>query len=314
MKLIIQIPCLNEAETLPLTWPRLPGSLPGIDEIETLVVDDGSTDDTEEVARKLGATHVVRLTTRKGLASAFREGLAKALELGADLIVNTDADNQYFGEDIERLVAPILRGQADIVIGDRQVAQQAEFTILKRLLQRLGSWVVRSLSGLDVPDAASGFRAYSREAALRTNVVSSFTYTHETILQAASKNLKVISVPVRTNPSTRRSRLTKSTPRYVLRSALTILHAYVIYAPLRVFTVAGLTLFLPGAILTGRFFYYYVITDGQTGYVQSLIIGIGLVTSSAFVFLCGLVADLVRINRMLVEDVQYTVRSRLRKS
>lgn len=313
MKLMIQIPCLNEEQTLPLTWAHLPAKLPGIDVIETLIVDDGSTDRTPEVARGLGATHVVRLTGRRGLANAFKEGLTTCLQLGADIIVNTDADNQYYGEDIEGLIRPILSGEADIVIGDRQVASLREFSRTKRLLQRLGSWVIRSLSGLDVPDATSGFRAYSREAALRTNVLSAYTYTHETILQASSKNLKVVSVPVRINPPTRTSRLIDTTLKYVLRSATTILRTYLVYAPLRVFTLAGLLLFAPGGFLVGRFLYYYFATEGPTGYIQSLIIGIGLVIISAFVLLFGIVADLVRINRMLLEDLLYAVRSQIGK-
>ena len=309
MKVMIQIPCLNEEHTLPVLWPHLPTRLPGVDVIETVVVDDGSRDATAEVARRLGATHIVRLTSRKGLARAFKEGLDTCLQYGADVIVNTDADNQYWGEDIAALVKPILSGSADIVIGDRQVSMHCQFSLTKRLLQRFGSWVVRSLSGIDVPDAASGFRAYSREAALRTHVFSSYTYTHETLIEAGRKNLKVVSVPIRTNPPIRTSRLFNNTFIYVLRSAKTILKTYIVYAPLRVLALCSLVAFVPGGYLVGRFLYYYVSSDGPTGYIQSLVIGCGLVGIAAFVFLFGIIADLVRVNRTLMEDMLYVMRS-----
>jgi glycosyltransferase involved in cell wall biosynthesis len=310
MKLMIQIPCLNEEQTLPVLWPHLPTVLPGVDIIETVVVDDGSRDGTSDVARRLGATHVVRLTSRKGLALAFKEGIETCLQHGADVIVNTDADNQYWGEDIAALVMPILSGSADIVIGNRQIGTHREFSCAKRLLQRFGSWVVRSLSGIDVPDAASGFRAYSREAALRTHVFSSYTYTHETLIEAGRKNLKVVSIPIRTNPPIRTSRLFNNTLIYVLRSAKTILQTYIVYAPLRVLALCSLLAFLPGGFLVGRFLCYYATSEGPTGYIQSLVVGSGLVVISVFVLLFGIIADLVRVNRTLMEDMLYIMRSR----
>lgn len=308
MRLFIQIPCFNEAATLAETWRHLPKDLPGVDEIHTLVIDDGSTDGTSDVAQKLGASHVVRLTTHKGLAEAFREGIDHCLRHGADVVVNTDADNQYWGEDIAALVRPILDGSADVVIGDRQIDRQAHFGPVKRRLQKAGSFMVRNLSGTDVPDAVSGFRAYSRAAALRTNVFSSYTYTQETVIQAGRRNLKVVSVPVRTNPPARTSRLVTSLPNYVTRSAATMLRTYVVYAPLRVFSLIAALCFVPGGLLVARFLYHYFTTPGQTGYVQSLIIGVGLVIIAAFVLLFGVLADLVRVNRVLLEDVLYTLR------
>ncbi|WP_202967332.1 glycosyltransferase family 2 protein [Nitrospira moscoviensis] len=309
MKVMIQIPCLNEAATLPILWPHLPAVLPGVDIIETVVVDDGSRDGTADVARRLGATHIVRMTSRRGLAHAFKAGMETCLRHGADIIVNIDADNQYRGEDIAALIQPIVTGSADIVIGDRQVGSQRGFSRGKRLLQRFGSWVVRSLSGIDVPDAASGFRAYCRDAALKTHVFSSYTYTHETLIEAGRKNLTVASVPIRTNPPLRTSRLFKSTLVYVLRSAKTILQTYIVYTPLRVLALCSALAFLPGAALTGRFLYYYATSEGQTGYIQSLVVGIGLVMISVFVLLFGIIADLARVNRTLMEDMLYILRS-----
>ena len=308
MKLLIQIPCLNEEGTLPLTWEHLPRRLPGVDVIETLVIDDGSNDRTAEVARRLGATHVLRLVGRRGLASAFKEGLSASLRLGADVVVNTDADNQYRGEDIAALIEPILRGEADIVIGDRRPGTQRNYSFMKRRLQRLGSWVVRRLTGADVRDAASGFRAYSRDAALRTNVLSSYTYTHDTLLQAGSKNLKILSVPIQVNPPVRASRLIGSTIGYVARSAATILRAYVAYAPMRALALTSALILAPGVFLVGRFFYHYVASTGQSGYTQSLVIGVGLAVIAAIVLLFGVLADLTRVNRMLLEDVLYELR------
>ena len=309
MKVMIQIPCLDEAETLPILWPHLPTALPGVAVIETVVVDDGSRDGTAAVARRLGATHVVRMTSKKGLALAFKAGMETCLRHGADIIVNIDADNQYWGEDIAALIEPILSGSADIVIGDRQIGTHRGLSRGKRLLQRFGSWVVRSLSGVDVPDAASGFRAYCRDAALKTHVFSSYTYTHETLIEAGRKNLTVVSIPIRTNPPLRTSRLFKSTVVYVLRSAKTILQTYIVYAPLRVLTLCSLLAFVPGAVLVGRFLYYYATSEGQTGYIQSLVVGSGLVVIAVFVLLFGIIADLARVNRTLMEDMLYVLRS-----
>ena len=242
MKLIIQIPCYNEAETLPLTLAELPRSLPGVDEIEYLVIDDGSTDRTAEVARQLGVQHIVRQKRNRGLAAAFQAGLEAALAAGADLIVNTDADNQYFGPDIAVLVQPILDGRADIVVGDRGVADSEHFSALKRVLQRFGSWVVERAAGIPIPDATSGFRAFTREAALRLTVLSEYTYTLETLIQAGVRGMNVVFVPVRTNPKTRQSRLMRSLPSFLALQAVTILRFYTMYRPLRVFMTAGAAL------------------------------------------------------------------------
>src|ERR1700754_4444362 len=235
MKLIIQIPCLNEEETLPVTLADLPRELDGFDAVEWLIIDDGSTDRTVEVARRSGVDHIVRLTNNKGLASGFQAGLDAALKLGADVIVNTDADNQYFGGDVAKLVAPILAGNADMVVGDRQVSTIEHFSPLKKSLQRLGSWVVRQASSTDVPDTTSGFRAYNREAALQMQVVSRFTYTLETIIQAGKLLVAVDHVAIRTNPQTRESRLFPSMGAYIRRNALSIFRIYSQYEPLKVF-------------------------------------------------------------------------------
>ena len=271
MKLIIQIPCLNEEHTLPKTLEDLPKQIEGIDSIETLIIDDGSTDKTVEVAKNQGVHHVLQFTNNKGLAKAFIAGINQSLKLGADIIVNTDADNQYFGGDIVKLIQPILKKDADIVVGDRQVETIRHFSPIKIFLQKFGSWVVRQLSGTEVPDATSGFRAYSRDAALQLNVVSDFTYTIETIISAGKKNLAIAHVPVKTNTKLRESRLFPSIRVYLQRSLVTMLKVYSMYRPLRLFTLAGGTTFLLGFAIGCRYLFFFFM--GQTeGHIQSLIL------------------------------------------
>ena len=308
-KLIIQIPCLNEAATLPATLADLPKSVPGIDVIETLVIDDGSRDGTSDVARRCGVDHVVRMTRNKGLAAAFAAGIDASLKRGADFIVNTDADNQYGGHEIAKLLAPLLRGEADIVIGDRNIAELQHMSWRKRQLQRLGSWVVRQVSNTTVPDTTSGFRAYTREAALRMTIVSEFSYTLETIIQAGKKRMAIAHVPIETNPRTRESRLFDSIFSYIKRSSATIVRIYAMYEPLKVFTYLGIVLFSLGLLLSLRFLYAYF--TGFTGggrYVQSLIISAVLMIVGFYTALIGLVADLISANRKLLEDLLYRVR------
>lgn len=307
MKLVIQIPCYNEEATLPLTLADLPRALPGVDEIEVLVVDDGSRDRTAEVARELGVTHIVRHKRNRGLAAAFQTGLEAALAAGADIIVNTDADNQYYGPDIAALVEPILAGRADIVVGDRGVAALAHFSPLKRLLQRLGSWVVERAAGIPIPDATSGFRAFSREAALRLTVLSEYTYTLETLIQAGARGMAVAFVPVRTNPQTRRSRLIRNIPSFLAISAVTILRFYTMYRPLRVFMTVGGVLIGAALILGLRFLYFFAVGRGA-GHVQSLILAAVLAIVGFQVGLIGLVADAVSMNRRMLEELMWRTR------
>jgi glycosyltransferase involved in cell wall biosynthesis len=307
VKLIIQIPCLNEAETLPQTIADLPRTIPGIDAIELLVIDDGSTDGTLEVARRAGVHHIVRNTTTLGLARSFRRGLDACLRAGADIIVNTDGDNQYSGADIPRLLAPILDGTADIVVGDRQTGRLASFSPVKRLLQWVGSGVVQRLAGAEVPDTVSGFRAISREAALQLNIVSTFSYTTEMVIQAGKKRLAMASVPIRTNPHTRSSRLAQSIPHFVARSTSTMIRTYAMYQPLRVFFYIGSVLFLIGVVPVVRFLYYFA-TGSGAGHVQSLVIG-GVFLIMGFVaYMIGLVADLIAVNRQLLETALERIR------
>ena len=308
-KLIIQIPCLNEATTLPATLADLPTSVPGIDVIETLIIDDGSRDGTSDVARAAGVHHIVRLTRNKGLATAFMAGIDASLKRGADFIVNTDADNQYSGREIHKLVAPLLRGEADIVIGDRNVAELQHMSWRKRQLQRLGSWVVRQVSNTSVPDTTRGFRAYTREAALRMTIVSEFSYTLESIIQAGKKRMAIAHVEVATNPRTRESRLFDSIFGYIKRSSATIVRIYAMYEPLKVFSYIGLTLFAPGLLLSIRFLYaYFTDFTGGGRYVQSLIISAVLMIVGFQVLLIGLLADVISANRKLLEDLVYRVR------
>ena len=306
MKLIVQIPCFNEEETLPLTLADIPRQIPGVDTVEILVIDDGSTDRTVGVARQLGVHHIVRHTGNKGLAMAFQTGLDACLELGADIIVHTDADNQYPGRRIPDLVAPILTGTADMVIGDRQTDKIEHFSFTKRLLQRLGSAVVRYVSGTDVPDAPSGFRALSREAALRINVLTGYTYTLETIIQAGKKNLIVAHIPIETNPKLRESRLIRSKWQYVMRSTATILKLFALYEPLRTFTYLSLPFLLGGSGLWLR--YLVLLLLGETGrgaHVQSVVVGSAAWIVGFLIFLIGLLADIVATNRRLHEETLY---------
>lgn len=307
MRVVIQIPCYNEEAILPLTVRDLPMSLAGVDEVQWLVVDDGSTDRTAEVARQLGVHHIVRHPRNMGLAKAFVTGLEASLKAGADVIVNTDADNQYWGEDIGRLVQPILDGQADIVVGDRGVGTVEHFSPLKRLLQRLGSRMVGLASNSAVLDATSGFRAFSREAALRTIVYSEYSYTLETLIQAGSRRMAVAYVPIHTNPQTRRSRLMRSTPHYLVNSTAAILRAYTMYRPLRVFLGIGGAMILIGTAISGRFLFYYLYGQGM-GHVQSLILAAILTIVGFQVCLIGLMTDLVGFNRKILEETLYRVR------
>ena len=308
-KLIIQIPCLNEAQTLPATLADLPKSVPGIDVIETLVVDDGSRDDTVGVARANGVRHIIRFRRRKGLAAAFMAGIDGSLKAGADIIVNTDADNQYAGADIARLVAPLLSGEADIVIGDRNIRGIAHMSWHKKLLQRLGSWVVRQVSNTEVPDTTSGFRAYTREAALRMTIISDFSYTLESIIQAGKKRMAIAHVEVGTNARTRQSRLFDSIWGYLKASGATIVRIYAMYEPLKVFSYIGGSLFLLGFVISLRFIYLYLFVNRGTGNVQSLILSAVLMIVGFQVALIGLVADVISGTRKLLEDVLYRVRS-----
>ena len=307
MKLIIQIPCYNEEATLPATLADLPRELPGIDAIEYLIIDDGSRDRTVEVARQLGVHHIVRQKQNRGLAAAFQAGLEAALAAGADIVVNTDADNQYYGPDVAALVEPILDGRADIVVGDRGVAESEYFSPFKRRLQRLGSWVVERAAGIPIPDATSGFRAFGREAALRLTVLSEYTYTLETLIQAGTRGMNVVFVPIRTNPKTRRSRLIRSMPSFLALQAVTILRFYTMYRPLRVFMTAGAILLAVALMLGVRFLFYYAAGRGA-GHVQSLILAAALSIVGFQVGLIGLIADLVSLNRKMLEETLYRVR------
>ncbi len=306
MKLVVQIPCLNEEESLPAALRAIPRQIEGIDEVLILVIDDGSKDRTREVALANGADHVLRFTRHKGLASGFMAGLDASLKLGADIIVNTDADNQYPAADIPRLIAPILRGEADMTIGDRQVSEVAHFSWMKQRLQMLGSWVVRKVSGTDVPDTTSGFRALSREAALRINIVSEFTYTLESIIQAGKKRLAIAHMPIEAK-HTRPSRLFGSTGEYVKRSVATILRIYAMYEPFKVFMILGGLLFSAGAILGLRYAYFWW-QGAITGHFQSAILSVLLLILGFQTLQWGLMADLIASNRKLIEDVLYRVR------
>ena len=306
MKLIIQIPCLNEAATLGVALESMPRSVPGFDEVEWLIIDDGSTDDTAQLAKDLGVDHVIRHPVNRGLATAYMTGLDACLRLGADVIVNTDADNQYEATDIPKLTAPVLAGEADMVIGARPIDDTAHFSWIKKKLQRLGSWAVRVASKTDVTDAPSGFRAISRETAMRLNVFNAYTYTLETIIQAGASNLRVMSVPIRTNADLRPSRLVKSITSYVRRSLVTIMRIFVIYRPVSFFFWPGLALAVIGSVAALRFFYYFVTGTGG-GHVQSLVIGALCITLGALMFTVALLADMITANRKLMERTHLRV-------
>lgn len=309
MKLVIQIPCLNEERTLPLALAALPREVEGFDEVAWLVIDDGSHDRTSTVARECGVDHIVRFTSNKGLATAFQAGLDAALKLGADVVVNTDADDQYRAGDIPLLVAPILAGEADVVIGDRGVGSHDGFSPSKRALQRMGSWVVRQASGTDVPDATSGFRAYDRQAALSVNVASRFTYTLETIIQAGRSDITVAHVPIGTNPALRDSRLFRSNTQYVRRSMGTLLRLYAMYRPLRFFLLAAAVFGGAGLALFARFAFFYLTEPGPTGHVQSLVVGGVLLVVAVLLGMLGVLAELLRNNRLLIERTLRKVRA-----
>lgn len=308
MKLIIQIPCYNEAATLRIALDHLPKKIEGIDQIEVLIINDGSTDETVAVAREWGVNHIVSFRQNRGLARGFMAGLDACLHLGADIIVNTDADDQYCGADIERLVRPILDEKADVVIGERPIDETEDFSKKKKLFQHLGSWVVRVASNTDIPDAPSGFRAYSREAALRLNVVNEYTYTLETIIQAGWNRIPMTSVPVRTNPELRPSRLFNSMWRYMKRSSAVIMRSFAMYKPLRFFGIIGLVFFLLGVILGVRFLIIFFVTGSGSGHIQSLILCAALLMIGVQIMITGVQADLISDNRKLLEDVQYRVR------
>ncbi|ASC69380.1 Undecaprenyl-phosphate mannosyltransferase [Halomicronema hongdechloris C2206] len=308
MKLIIQIPCYNEEATLPITLGDLPRQVPGIDDVEWLIINDGSTDRTVEVAREWGVDHIVDFDHNRGLAKAFMAGLEASLKAGADIIVNTDADNQYYAGDIPRLVEPILAGQAEIVIGARPIQRIRHFSPVKKVLQKLGSWAVRMASRTSVADAPSGFRAISRQAALQLNVFNEYTYTLETIIQAGQRGMAVISVPVHTNDYLRPSRLVKSIVSYVQRSLLTILRIFVTYRPLQFFTILGAIPFSAGFLLGLRWLYFFLIVGSDRTRVPSLILTAILILIGVQLWVFGLVADLLSVNRKLLEDIQLRLR------
>ncbi len=308
-KLIIQIPCFNEEGTLGMSLDALPTAIPGIDNIERLIIDDGSTDGTLEVARRKGVEHIVRVPQNRGLANAFMQGLDAALKAGADIVVNTDADNQYVADDIEKLVRPVLDGKAEIVVGARPIADVDEFSPLKKKLQNLGSWVVRIVSGTDIPDAPSGFRAFSRHAAMRLNVFNSHTYTLETIIQAGRLGIPITWVPVRVNAATRPSRLMRSTFEYVVTSMLVILRIFMIYRPRHFFGLIGAVPFALGTLLAVRWLllFLFFLEPGRT-HAPSLIAAAVFLLMGFQTWLFGLSAELQSVNRMLLEDIRYRQR------
>jgi len=307
-KLIIQIPCYNEEGTLGITLAALPRQLPGIDVVEWLVIDDGSQDQTIEVAKNCGVDHIVQLGTNKGLAKAFMAGLDACLKAGADIIVNTDADNQYCADDIPLLIQPILLRQAEIVVGARPILEIKDFSLSKKLLQKLGSWVVRLASNTDIPDAPSGFRAFSREAAMQLNVFNQYTYTLETIIQAGQKGMAIASVPIRTNGFLRPSRLVRSTPSYVMRSIFTILRIFMIYQPLRFFFILGNIPFTLGVFLGLRWLFFFFLQGALRTRIPSLILAAILILIGFQLWMLGLIADLMGANRQLMEDIQLRLR------
>jgi glycosyltransferase involved in cell wall biosynthesis len=308
MKLVIQVPCLNEEESLPRLLSELPREVPGFDQVEWLVIDDGSTDGTVEVARRHGVDHLVRLTTNKGLATAFQSGLDAALKLGADVVVNTDADNQYRSQDIPRLVEPILARRADMVVGDRQVQNIDHFSPSKKLLQRLGSWVVRRASGTAVLDTTSGFRAYNREAALQLIVVNRYTYTLESLIQAGKMSVALEDVPISTNPTGRESRLFGSTSAYVRRNAFAIFRAYTLYEPLRVFMILAATFGVLALAAWSPFLLDWILNGDRSGHIQSLILGAVLLLAAVQMFALGIIGDALAGQRAIAQRVYERVR------
>ena len=302
MKVVVQIPCLNEEQTLPLVLESIPKKIAGVDEIIIVIIDDGSTDKTIAVAKRHGVKHIVKHVRNEGLGRSFHDGVHYALSIGADILVNTDGDNQYPQADIGRLVAPVIAGEADIVVADRQTHQIAHFSTTKKLLQRLGSKVVNIAAGTDLPDAASGFRAYSRESLLRLNTVTRFSYCTETIIQAGNKGLAICSIPIDTNPKLRESRLFKSTWQHVRKSAITIIRAYVMYKPYIVFGWLGSILFVLGLVPFARFFYFSVEEGSTRGHLQSLLVGSLLMIAAFLCLVLNIIADLIRTNRVLTED------------
>ena len=307
MKLIIQIPCYNEEKNLPITFSDLPDRIEGIDKIETLIINDGSTDNTVEVAKQIGVDHIINFKRNKGLAMAFSAGIEKCLEFGADIIVNTDADNQYCGADIRKLVKPIIDKKADVVIGNRETNKIGHFSWIKKRLQYSGSSLVRKLSNTDVPDTVSGFRAFSKEAALSINVLTEFSYTIENLIQIGHQKLKIISVPINTNEKLRESRLFKSVPSFIRNQLATILRVYATYKALKVFTTIGLIIILPGIAGFIRFLYYYFTVGGE-GHIQSLIFSTTLIIIGFLVFMFGIISDLISNNRKLIEKILYKIK------
>lgn len=309
MKLIIQIPCYNEEKTLPLVVKSLPRTIKGIKKVEILVINDGSTDDTLKVARELGVEHILDFPGHRGLAEAFRRGLQKSLELGADIIVNTDGDNQYKGEDIPRLVEPVIEGKSEIVIGCRKIHKIKHFSPTKKFLQKVGSWVVRKFSNTDIPDTTSGFRAYSREAALRLNVFSTYTYTLETIIQAGRNEIPMSYITIETNKKLRESRLIKSIPRYVMRSVVTMARIYTMYEPLKTFFGLGMFFTAIGSIALVRFMIDHFIRS-HGGHIQSVVIGSMCILVGAGCFVVGLLGDILSANRKMEEEILYRLRKK----
>lgn len=307
MKLIIQIPCYNEEKTLPVTLRDIPKKFEGIKKVEILIINDGSTDKTVEAAKKAGVDHIVSFTKNKGLAESFTAGIDACLRLGADIIVNTDGDNQYSGKDIQKLIKPILAGAADVVVGDRNVNEIQHFSFVKRKLQSIGSWMIRQMSGTNIPDVTSGFRAFSRDAALRLNVISRFTYTLETIIQAGKSNIALAHVPIHTNPPLRPSRLFRSIRSYIKRSFATITRIYALYEPMKFFFIIGGSIFGVGFIISMRFLYFFVMRQGE-GHIQSLILSAVLMIVGFQVIMIGLLSDIISANRRLLEDILYRIR------
>jgi glycosyltransferase involved in cell wall biosynthesis len=309
MKLIIQIPCYNEAETLAITLAGLPREVPGFDKVEWLIIDDGSIDETIKVAEKNGVDHIVRHIRNQGLARAFMTGIREAVRLGADVIVNTDADNQYNADDIPVLTQPIISGQADIVVGARPINSINHFSLIKKILQKIGSWVVRTASRTDIPDAASGFRAMSRDAAQQLVVFNNYTYTLETIIQAGQKNMAITSVPIRVNPDLRPSKLIKTIPAYIIRSIITIVRIFIVYRPFRFFGSIGVLLLGLGILIGMRFMWFYFNGHGN-GHLQSLILAGVLIGMGFQALFIAVIADLLSVNRKLLEDIRYTMKQK----